>query len=155
MTETRSSSPLPPLAPSAPHAPAFARFHLWLYRVSHGGFATRIPGRRFLMLTTTGRKSGARYAVALEYHTDGGIPYVIGSNYGKDYPPAWYLNLLANPRVEVEREGQRQWATASLVAATDRPRIWADLVRVSPYYAHYQRNMSREIPLVLLRPVES
>ncbi len=154
MTETTSLPPLPPFAPSPPRAPAFARFHLWLYRVSGGKLATSIPGRRFLMLTTTGRKSGARYAIPLEYHTDGGIPYVIGSNYGKDSPPAWYLNLLANPRVEVEREGQRQWATASLVAPADRPRIWADLVRVSPYYARYQRNINREIPLVLLRPVE-
>jgi deazaflavin-dependent oxidoreductase (nitroreductase family) len=154
MTETTPLLPLPPLAPSAPRAPGFARFHLWLYRVSGGRVATRIPGRRFLMLTTTGRKTGARYAVALEYHADGGIPYVIGSNYGKDYPPAWYLNLLENPRVEVEREGQRQWATASLVAAEDRPRIWIELVRVSPYYARYQRNISREIPLVLLRPME-
>ncbi len=96
--------------------------HLWLYRVSGGRLATRVPGRRFLMLTTTGRKSGARYAVALEYHTDGQMPYVIASNYGKDSPPAWYLNLLANPRVEVEREGKRQWATASLVDAADRQR---------------------------------
>lgn len=154
MTETTPLPPLPPLAPSPPHAPAFARIHLRLYRVSGGRFATRVPGRRFLMLTTTGRKTGARYAVALEYHTEGGIPYVIGSNYGKDFPPAWYLNLLANPRVEVEREGQRHWATASLVTPADRPRIWASLVRVSPYYARYQRNISREIPLVLLRPME-
>ncbi|HEX5441002.1 MAG TPA: nitroreductase/quinone reductase family protein, partial [Ktedonobacterales bacterium] len=63
MTETRSLPPLPPLAPSAPRAPGFARFHLWLYRVSGGRFATSIPGRRFLMLTTTGRKTGARYAI--------------------------------------------------------------------------------------------
>jgi deazaflavin-dependent oxidoreductase (nitroreductase family) len=154
MTETTPLPPLPPLAPSAPRAPAFARFHLWLYRVSGGRLATRIPGRRFLMLTTTGRKSGARYAIPLEYHTDGQTPYVIGSNYGKGYPPAWYLNLLANPTVEVEREGRRQWATASLVDAADRARIWASLVRVSPYYARYQRNISREIPLVLLRRVE-
>jgi len=32
-------------------SPAFARFHLWLYRVSGGRLATRIPGRRFLMLS--------------------------------------------------------------------------------------------------------
>lgn len=154
MTDTTSLPPLPPLAPSPPHALAFARFHLWLYRATGGRIGNRLPARGFLMLTTTGRKSGARYAVALEYHTDGQTPYVIASNYGKDYPPAWYLNLLAHPTVEVERNGQRQWATASVVPAADHARIWAKLVRVSPYYARYQRHITREIPLVWLNPVE-
>jgi deazaflavin-dependent oxidoreductase (nitroreductase family) len=153
MTETTSLPPQLPLAPSPSRAPSFARFHLWLYRISGGRLGSRIPGRGFLILTTTGRKSGARYAVVLEYHTDGQIPYVIASNYGKDHPPAWYLNLLANPTVEVERNGQRQWAMASLVDATTRMRLWEDLVRVAPYYARYQRGMTREIPLVLLRPL--
>lgn len=154
MTDATPLPLLPPLAPSPPHAPAFARFHLWLYRASRGWLGRSLPARGFLMLTTTGRKSGARYAIALEYHTDGQTPYVIASNYGKDHPPAWYLNLLAQPVVEVERNGQRHWATASVVPAADRMRIWAELARVSPYYERYQRRITREIPLVWLRLAE-
>ena len=97
------------------------------------------------------RKTGARYAVALEYHTDGQIPYVIASNYGQEHPPAWYLNLLANPTVEVERDGRRYRATASVAEPAERDRIWARLVRGSPYYARYQRRVSRQIPIILLR----
>ncbi len=153
MSDLTNVAALPPLAPSPPRAPVFARFHLWLYRASGGWIGSRLPARGFLMLTTTGRKSGARYAVALEYHTDRETPFVIASNYGKPHPPAWYLNLLANPTVEVERGGQRHWATAIVAPATDRARIWDDLVRVSPYYARYQQRITREIPLVLLHPV--
>jgi F420H(2)-dependent quinone reductase len=151
MTE---APPLPALAPTPPRMPAFARVHLWLYRASGGKVGGRLPARGFLMLTTTGRKSGARYAVPLEYHTDGQIPYIIGSNYGKERPPAWYLNLQANPTVEIEHNRQRQWATASVADAPTRQRLWTRLVRVSPYYRRYQRHMSREIPLVLLHPLE-
>jgi deazaflavin-dependent oxidoreductase (nitroreductase family) len=154
MTDTSrtSASSLPPLAPSPPRSLWFARLHLWLYRASRGWIAGKLPGRGFLMLTTTGRKTGARYAVPLEYHTDGQIPYIIASNYGKDHPPAWYFNLLANPTVEIERDGRRYQARASVVEAAERDRIWAKLVRGSPYYARYQRGVSRQIPIILLRP---
>lgn len=152
MTDTLHTSSLPPLAPSPPRARWFARLHLWLYRASRGRIAGKLPGRGFLMLTTTGRKTGARYAVALEYHTDGQIPYVIASNYGQEHPPAWYLNLLANPTVEVERGGRRYRATASVAPSAEHDRIWAKLVRGSPYYARYQRRVTRQIPIILLRP---
>ena len=145
--------PLPPLASPPPHAPGFARLHLWLYRVSGGRLASRYGARRFLMLTTTGRKTGARYAIPLEYHTDGQTPYLIASNFGKDRPPAWFLNLQANPMVEIERDGQRQWATARVASPADRQRLWPELVRVAPHYARYQQGTTREIPLVLLSPL--
>lgn len=153
MTNTSQLPPLPPLAPSPPRAITVARLHLWLYRISRGRIANRLPGRRFLMLTTTGRKSGARYAVALEYHTDGGTPYLIASNFGHDYPPAWLLNLQANPTVEVERDGRRYWATARVVSPEDRTRIWPTLVREAFYYGRYQQGTAREIPLVWLHPL--
>lgn len=145
---------LPTLAPTPPRAPQFTRFHLWLYRTSGGKLGERFRAHRFLMLTTTGRKTGARYTVPLEYHTDGATPYIIGSNYGKDHPPAWYLNLRANPIVEIERNNQRQWATASVADTSTRQRLWAELVGVAPYYGRYQQGMTREIPLVLLLPLE-
>lgn len=153
MTEVIS---LAPLASAPPHAPAFMRAHLWLYRASRGKFASRFGARRFLVLTTTGRKTGTRYAIPLEYHTDSQppyTPYVIASNYGKDHPPAWYLNLLAHPAVEIEREGQRQRATAEIASVEDRQRLWPELIRVAPHYARYQQHITRQIPIVLLRPL--
>lgn len=57
---------LPTLTPTPPRAPQFTRFHLWLYRTSGGKLGERVRAHRFLMLTTTGRKTGARYTVPLE-----------------------------------------------------------------------------------------
>ena len=148
MTDTLT--PMPPLAPTPPHAPNFMRLHLWLYRVSSGRLGGRFGARSFLMLTTTGRKTSARYAIPLEYHSDGQTPYLIASNFGKDHPPAWLLNLQAHPQVEIERGGQRQWASASLADDATRQRLWPALVRVAPYYARYQRRTTRQIPLILL-----
>ncbi len=77
MTDPPPSPPPPPFPPPAPTPPRslwFTRVHVWLYRVSRGRIAGRLPMRGFLMLTTTGRKTGARYPVPLEYHTDGEIP---------------------------------------------------------------------------------
>ncbi len=149
-----TATPFPPLAPMPPHAPGFARLHAWLYRVSGGRLGSRFGARRFLMLTTTGRKTGARYANPLEYHIDGQTPYLIASHFGRERPPAWYLNLLAHPTVEIERNGGRQWATARVASAEDRQRLWPQLTLVAPYYARYQRHTVREIPLVLLYPAE-
>jgi deazaflavin-dependent oxidoreductase (nitroreductase family) len=146
--------PLPPLAPTPPHAPRFTRVHLWLYRSSGGKIGGRILAHQFLMLTTIGRKSGRRYTVPLEYYTDGHLPYIIGSNYGKNHPPSWYFNLQANPLAEIERNGARHLVTARVADAQMRQRIWPELVRVAPYYGRYQQHISREIPLVLLHPVE-
>ncbi len=145
--------PLPPFAPSPPRAPGFARFHLWLYRSTRGRLGGKLGARPFLMLTTSGRKSGKRYAIPLEYHTDGQTPYLIASNFGRNYPPAWYLNLQANPTVEIERDGERQWATAHVADDAARERLWPGLVRIAPYYARYQAHTTREIPLVMLHPI--
>lgn len=151
-TGTTGTTPLPPIAPLPPRSPTYTRFHVWLYRATGGRLGGRLPAHRFLMLTTTGRKTGTRYAVPLAYHTDGATPYLIASNYGKQRPPAWYLNLQANPFVEVERNGKRQWMRATIAGPKEHARIWADLVGDAPYYAFFQRHTIREIPIVLLHP---
>ena len=55
-------------------------------------------GRRVLLLTTTGRKSGLARVTPLQYEELDG-QYWIGSARGQQAD--WYLNLLANPRVQV------------------------------------------------------
>ena len=55
--------------------------------------------------------------------------------------------------VEIERNGERQWARARVASPADRQRLWPELVRVAPHYARYQQGTTREIPLVLLPPM--
>ncbi len=59
------------------------------------------------MLTMTGRKTGQARTVPVFYLVDGDSLVVVGSYGGDDRTPAWFLNLLSNPDVEVERDGRR------------------------------------------------
>ncbi len=81
---------------------ALARF---LYRASAGRIGGRIAGAPVLLLTTTGRKTGKQRTTPLAYLEDGDRLVVIGSFGGADVHPAWYLNLVANPDVEVRVRG--------------------------------------------------
>jgi len=56
-----------------------------------------------LLLTTTGRKSGLPRQTRLQYENEEGVIYVAAAR----GPQAdWFRNILADPRVEVQLEGQ-------------------------------------------------
>ena len=56
-----------------------------------------------LLLTTTGRKSGLPRQTRLQYEKDGGVIYVAAA---RGQQADWFRNIVANPRVEVQFEGQ-------------------------------------------------
>src|SRR5512140_123628 len=78
------------------------RLHTWVYRQS-GGTLGRQAGRiSNLLLTTTGRKSGARRTVPLAHLADGDAYVVDAANGGADRHPAWWFNLQQHPPATVE-----------------------------------------------------
>ena len=76
----------------------------FLYR---HGFA-RTMESRVLLLTTTGRRSGQRRTVGLNYTVDGDSLYVL-SGFGHS---GWYSNVLADPHVEVQL-GPKRWSAVA------------------------------------------
>jgi deazaflavin-dependent oxidoreductase (nitroreductase family) len=81
----------------------FLRAPIWCYRLG-GGW---LLGKRFLLLTHTGRKSGLSRQTVLEvvdYNPDTDT-YVIASGYGKQ--SHWYRNILKTPDVTIQ-VGQRR-----------------------------------------------
>lgn len=131
-------------------APFYVRAHITLYRATGGLIGSRGIPLRFLLLTTTGRKTGRRHTVPLPYYYDGATPYVVASNYGNNYPPAWYLNLEAHPNVEVQIGRERYTARARAATSEERGRIWPRLTATRKNYARYQQGTTREIPIVLI-----
>lgn len=134
-------------------APFYVRAHIALYRVTGGIIGGRGIPLRFLLLTTTGRKSGRRHTVPLPYYYvgyDGATPYVVASNYGYDQSPAWYLNLAAHPNVEVQIGREQYTARARTATPEERGRIWPRLTATRKNYARYQQGTTREIPIVLI-----
>jgi F420H(2)-dependent quinone reductase len=66
---------------------------VWIYRRSKGRLVGSVRGTPVLLLTTTGRKSGASRTRPVGYLPDGERFMVCGSNGGSDHAPAWALNL--------------------------------------------------------------
>ena len=108
----------------------------------------------FLKLTTIGRKSGKRRTVHLLYIRDGGAYVVTASNAGKPSYPGWYFNVSSNPQVTIEVHGTHLRAAAEIAGPEKRAELWARLLEIAPLYRGYEKRIQREIPMVLVRPIE-
>ena len=103
-----------------------------------------------LLLTTTGRRTGTKHRTALIYGRDGADYVIVGSKGGSKKHPAWYLNLDANPQVDVQVGAERFSAVARTVTGTERARLWAKMNTIWRHYDGYQEQTDREIPVVVL-----
>jgi deazaflavin-dependent oxidoreductase (nitroreductase family) len=132
--------------------------HLRLYRESGGaeghlfdGGTVGEPGMLpCLLLTTTGRRSGKKRTSPLVYGTSGDAYIVIGSKGGAETHPWWYLNLSANPVVEVQVAKEVFTARARIATGGERDKLWKQMASAFPFYGKYQRKTRREIPVVVL-----
>ena len=111
------------------------------------------PGVFTLLLTTRGRRSGKLRRTALIYGRDGDAYLVVGSQGGAPEHPAWYLNLLAEPEVQVQVGAEKFTARARTAGAEEKPRMWRTMTAVWPAYDDYQKRTDREIPVVVLERV--
>jgi deazaflavin-dependent oxidoreductase (nitroreductase family) len=126
--------------------------HQFVYERSGGRIGERIGRTSMLLLRTTGRKTGRLRTAALLYHREKDQYVVVGSKGGSDTPPAWLLNLQAQPDVEVQVGTRRFTARARVASAAERRRLWPEVTRLWPQYDRYQAQTSRSIPLVILAP---
>lgn len=124
-----------------------SRLHLLLYRL---GLAHRVANLPVLLLTTRGRESGRPRTVPLTYFEDGESLVLVASYGGRPHHPAWFVNLEADPEVEVKVDGRTRRMTARRANADERERLWPRIVDGYAGYADYQAKTSREIPLVIL-----
>ena len=125
--------------------------HRFLYRVSGGRIGGKLWGLRVVLLTTTGRRSGKQRTVPLCSFRDGDEVVVIASYGGLDQPPAWWLNLEANPRAELLAGRERRSVVARNASPEERGRLWAEVTARAPGYLEYERRTDREIPVVILQ----
>ncbi|HEX2497224.1 MAG: nitroreductase family deazaflavin-dependent oxidoreductase [Actinomycetes bacterium] len=107
-------------------------------------------GAPILLLTTTGRKTGRKIIKPLIYQPHGDDYLVVASKGGAPRSPEWYLNLEANPEVEVQVRGDRFKARARAATPEEKPDLWRRMVAVWPDYDEYQKRTDRQIPVVIL-----
>ncbi len=103
-----------------------------------------------LILTTTGRKSGARYLNPLIYGKSGNAYVVVASNHGRPANPGWYLNLSVNPLVGVQVLADKFNAKARTAAGEEREMLWNLMTELFPSYPKMATRTEREIPVVVL-----
>ena len=128
----------------------FGQEHVKRYRKTGGAEGHDWQGTTVLILTTRGRRSGTQRSTPLIYGTHGGGYLVVASNGGAKEPPAWYLNLDADPEVQVQVKDDRFRARARTASPKEKPELWRTMAGRWPRYEDYQRRTSREIPVVVL-----
>ena len=131
------------------------RLHACVYRKTGGRIGHRTGHITNLLLTTTGRKSGAPRTVTLAYMADGDTHVVVASNGGADRHPVWWLNLQKNPRAQVQVGDRLLTVEAAEADSAERARLWPQLKSYNPFYGQYEQITERRIPVVILRPVRS
>jgi deazaflavin-dependent oxidoreductase (nitroreductase family) len=124
------------------------------FRANSGRVGGPFEGARLLLLTTTGARSGTPHTVPLGYLPDGAHQFlVIGSAGGSPRHPAWFHNLVAEPRVTVEDGVFVADAVAVVLEGAERDRAFARAVETDPGWAEYESQSGRVLPVVALRPV--
>jgi len=139
------------------------REHLRVYLESDGkhghyfdasarGGPSAVPS---LLLTTLGRRSGESLQLPLFYGEVPGGYAIVASKGGAPSHPAWYLNLREQPLVDVQVGARKFKARARVAEGEERAAIWKKMNEVWPFYDDYQSQTDREIPVVLLEPLDS
>jgi deazaflavin-dependent oxidoreductase (nitroreductase family) len=128
----------------------FGQEHVKRYQETDGAEGHEWRGTTALLLTTIGRRSGSKRTTPLIYGPDGDRYVVVASKGGAEEHPAWYLNLTADPEVEVQVLADRFSGRARTASDDERARLWTMMAERWPAYDEYQHKTSREIPVVVL-----
>jgi deazaflavin-dependent oxidoreductase (nitroreductase family) len=132
--------------------------HRLILRASAGHLGWSLPGYGMpvVELTTTGRKSGKPRSTMLSSpYQEGEKIVLVASAGGNDHHPCWYLNITANPEVTVAFAGKpTRRMRAETAGSAERARLWPLITKDHANYAGYQRRTQREIPVVVLTPVD-
>ncbi len=140
-----------------PYPPQVARMqHLLttLHTLSGGRIGATLLGLPMLLLTTWGRRTRQLRTTPLLYLLVGDVFVLVASNGGAMHHPAWWWNLHAYPEALVRIGPVRGRVHARPASPAERQRFWPLALQVYPPYARYQARTDREIPLVVLQPID-
>jgi len=133
----------------------FTDLHTAAYKLSRGRIGGRTMGAPVALVESVGRKSGKRRTHPLICTEDAGNLILVASKGGIDSHPAWYLNLRATPETSAWWKGRKRRVRAHVAEGEERERLWRLMVGVYPTYESYQRRTDREIPVIVLEPLEA
>ena len=130
--------------------PDWAQEHMRNYLATDGADGHIWRGVPTLLLTTIGSKSGEERMLPLIYGEDDGDYVIVASKGGFAEHPAWYNNLVVQPKVQVQVAADKFSATAVAMDGARRQKLWNMMAEVWPLYIEYQQKTDRHIPVVAL-----
>jgi deazaflavin-dependent oxidoreductase (nitroreductase family) len=129
----------------------FAAEHIARYVATNGEDGHIWNGVPCLLITTTGAKTGRLIRQALIYGRSATGGYVVvASKGGAPAHPGWYFNMMANPTVTVQVQGDVFEATVRVAEGQERAELWTQMVGIWKDYDEYATRTERVIPVVVL-----
>jgi deazaflavin-dependent oxidoreductase (nitroreductase family) len=127
--------------------------HRVILKATGGRVLRTAFGMPSVELHTIGRRTGQRRSTMLTapiYDDDRVV--LIASKGGDDRHPTWYLNLAANPDVEITFDGTTRPMRARTASPEEKAELWPQIVATYKGYGGYQRRTTRDIPVVICEP---
>lgn len=123
------------------------------FRGSGGKVGGMFDGVPLLLLHHTGARSGAAHITPLAYLQDADRWVVVAANGGRAYHPGWFFNLQAQPEAAVEVGTETHRVTARAAEGAEREELCRRFRVESRFFAGFEEQTDREIPVVLLEPL--
>ena len=123
------------------------------FRANGGKVGGPFEGATMILVHSLGAKSGTERVSPLVYFPDGDRMLIVASAAGAPKSPAWYHNLKAHPRVDVEVGTETFPVVAEELPRAERDEKWKAITAFAPGFADYEKKTSRVIPVVALTRV--
>ena len=120
------------------------------FRANGGKVGAPFAGATMILITTKGAKTGQLTTTPLVYNQDGDRMTIIASMAGAPKSPAWYHNLIANPKIEVEVGTEKFAVTAREAKGAERDTLYAKQAAKFAAFAEYEKKTTRKIPVIVL-----
>ena len=120
------------------------------FRANGGKLGGGFEGASMLLLHHKGAKTGAERVNPVAYRPVGDSLAIFASKAGAPTNPDWYYNLRAHPETTVEVGSETIAVVARVPDDAERAPIWEAQKRDVPGFADYEKQTTRQIPVVIL-----
>ena len=135
-----------------PSPSAWSRDSIARYEASGGAEGGDMNGRRLVVLTSVGARSGHLRKVALIRIEHDGRYAIIASKGGAPTNPSWFHNLKADHHVELQDGPAKGDYFAHEATGAEKADWWARAVSILRDFDSYQQKTTRQIPVFVLEP---
>lgn len=137
----------------APSPATWVRDQVEKYEASNGAEGAEIMGRRVVVITSLGAKSGKLRKNPVMRVEHNGVYAAVASKGGDPKDPSWAENFRQHPEVDLQDGPEKASYRPREVNGAERAEWWERAVRAFPDYADYEKKTDRLIPVFVLERI--